>query len=54
MRRQDDDHSENWTFMNCLHCVMSICLFTEVKRQWATLALGWVTASVSLMALRLC
>ena len=26
--------------------VVSICLFTEVKRQWATLVLGWVTASV--------
>ena len=35
---------------------MSICLFTEIKWQWATL-LGWVTASVhysvSLTALRL-
>ena len=26
--------------------VMSICLFTEVKQQWATLVLGWVTTSV--------
>ena len=24
--------------------VMSICLSTEVKRQWATLVLGWVNA----------
>ena len=23
--------------------VMSICLLTEVKQQWATLVLGWVT-----------
>ena len=23
--------------------VMSVCLLTEVKRQWATLVLGWVT-----------
>ena len=23
--------------------MMSICLFTEVKLQWATLVLGWVT-----------
>ena len=29
---------------------MSICLFTEVKRQWATLVLGWVTASVTTRA----
>ena len=26
--------------------VMSICLLTEVKRQWAILVLGWVTVSV--------
>ena len=26
--------------------VMSVCLLTEVKRQWVTLVLGWVTASV--------
>ena len=25
---------------------MSICLFTEVKRQWAMLVLGWVTTSM--------
>ena len=25
---------------------MTICLFTEVKRQWAMLVLGWVTVSV--------
>ena len=24
--------------------VMSICLLTEVKQQWAMLVLGWVTA----------
>ena len=28
------------------HSVMSISLFTEVKRQWAMLVLGWLTASV--------
>ena len=27
-------------------CVMSICLFTGVKGQWATLVLGWVIVSV--------
>ena len=26
--------------------VMSACLLTEVKRQWAMLVLGWVTASM--------
>ena len=34
--------------------MMGICLFTEVKRERATLVLGWVTASVhnlSLLAL---
>ena len=25
---------------------MSACLFTKVKWQWATLVMGWVTASV--------
>ena len=25
---------------------MTICLLTEVKRQWAMLVLGWVTVSV--------
>ena len=34
------DFHELWRSM------MSICLFTEVKQQWATLVLGWVTASV--------
>ena len=29
-----------------MNCGMGICLFPEVKRQWATLVLGWVTASV--------
>ena len=33
-------------FHELWHSVMSICLFTEVKRQWATSVLGWVTASV--------
>ena len=28
------------------HRVMTICLLTEVKRQWAMLVLGWVTVSV--------
>ena len=36
---------------------MGICLFTKVKRQWATLILRWVTVSVhyscTLMALQL-
>ena len=26
--------------------VLSACLLTEVKQQWAMLVLGWVTASV--------
>ena len=26
--------------------MMSICLLTEVKQQWATLVLGWVTVGV--------
>ena len=26
--------------------VMNICLFTEVKRRWTGLVLGWVSASV--------
>ena len=35
------------TFMNCgMHRVMSACLINEVMRQWATLVLGCVTASV--------
>ena len=25
--------------------VICVCLFTEVKQQWAMLVLGWVTAS---------
>ena len=39
--------------------MMSACLFTEAKRQWAQLVVGWVTTSVhyflfvSLMALQL-
>ena len=28
------------------HSVMNTCLFAEVKQEWATLALGWVTTSV--------
>ena len=43
------------TFMNC--GALSTCLITEVKQQWATLVLGWVTASghcsLYLMALQL-
>ena len=30
-------------FHELWHRVMSICLFAEVIRQWAMLALGWVT-----------
>ena len=37
---ESPDFHELWPSM------MSICLFTEVKQQWATLVLGWVTASV--------
>ena len=33
-------------FHELWHRVMSICLFTEVKQQWAKFVLGWVTASV--------
>ena len=33
-------------FHQLWHSVMSICLLTEVKRQWATLVLGSVTVSV--------
>ena len=33
-------------FHKLCHSVMSICLFTEAKQQWARLALGWVTVSV--------
>ena len=33
-------------FHELWHSVMSICPSTEVKWQWATLVLGWVTASV--------
>ena len=32
-------------FHELWHSVMNMCLFTEVKQQWATLVLGWVTAS---------
>ena len=35
--RLSPDFHELWRSM------MSICLLTEVKRQWATLVLGWVT-----------
>ena len=39
--------------MNCGMVTMTLS-FTELQRRWATLALGWVTASVeSLMALQL-
>ena len=31
--------------------MMSICLYTEVKLQWATLLLGWVAASVHYLCL---
>ena len=45
------DFHELWCSM------MNICLCTEIKRQWAMLVLGWVTAvvhySYQLMALRL-
>ena len=33
-------------FHELRHSVMSACLLTEVKHQWAMLVLGWVTASV--------
>ena len=33
-------------FHKLWHSVMCVCLFTEVKRQWATLVLGRVTTSV--------
>ena len=33
-------------FRELWHSVMSTCLFTEVKQQWAMLVLGWVIASV--------
>ena len=33
-------------FHELWHRVMTICLLTEVKRQWAMLVLGWVTVSV--------
>ena len=33
-------------FRELWHSMMSTCLVTEVKQQWATLVLGWVTASV--------
>ena len=34
------DSQELW------HRVITICLLTEVKQQWAMLVLGWVTVSV--------
>ena len=43
-------------FHELWHSGMTTSLITEVKQQWATLVLGWVTASVHhscLMALRL-
>ena len=33
-------------FQKLWHRVMTICLLTEVRRQWAMLVLGWVTVSV--------
>ena len=33
-------------FQELWHRVMTICLLTEVNRQWAMLVLGWVTVSV--------
>ena len=33
-------------FQELGHRVMTICLLTEVKWQWAMLVLGWVTVSV--------
>ena len=38
-------------FHELWHSLMSICLFTEVKWQWATLVLGWVTALVHYLCL---
>ena len=31
-------------FHELWHSMMSTCLITEVRQQWATLVLGWVTA----------
>ena len=33
-------------FHELWHSVMSTCLITEVKQEWTTLVLGWVTSSV--------
>ena len=33
-------------FQKLCYTVMTICLLTEVMRQWAMLVLGWVTFSV--------
>ena len=33
-------------FHEWCHSMMSVCLLAEVMQQWATLVLGWVTASV--------
>ena len=38
-------------FHELWHSMMSACLFTEVKQQWAALVLGWVTVSVHLSCL---
>ena len=38
-------------FHELWHSVMSICLFTEVKQQQATLVLGLVTTSVHYLCL---
>ena len=38
-------------FHELCRSVMSICLFTEVKQQWATLVLGWVIALVYYLCL---
>ena len=40
------DHSLYLFFFFLQTFKISICLFTEVKRQWAKLVLGWITASV--------
>ena len=48
--KEDGDSRDHFflspDFHELWHSMMSICLFTEVKRQWATLVLEWVTASV--------
>ena len=39
-------------FHDCWRSMMSVCLFTEVKRHWAKLVLGCVTALLHYCSLR--